>query len=768
MGKRFSHISLIAFFGLTGLAVAEPVRDISVSGNARFEAETAVNYLTFKIGDNPSPKDIDDSVKALLRSGVFSDAEIRSDGLGNYAVRIKENPVVAKVYFEGNDRFDDKTLQEEILIESGGMLTESKIKSSLIRLRDIYKKSGRYAAKIEPFVVEREDNRVDFIFKINEGEIVYIQDITFIGNKRFSDSRLRQVIESKEDAWWRFFTSNTSYDGDRLAVDKSRLTEFYRKNGFADFSVESGTAELNSERDAFILKFSVNEGKRYKINAIRIEDNLTDTPQEELFEYVKQEEDDYFNADKITESEDDLVLFLSERGYPFVDAQGVVTRLQGGDDAKLDITYRISEGPPAYVERIDIKGNSRTVEDVIRRRLFVAEGDPLNRSLLEKSKRQLRGTGFFKELEVLEKEGSQPGYKNLDIKVEEQSTGDITFGAGFSTVDNILGEISLSERNFLGQGQYVRVAALFSGRREEFDFGFTEPYFLGRDLSAGFDLFHITTNFRQEASFDERNSGFVLRSGFRVGEDLTLRPRYKLNSSEITLRNSNVSQIVQDTAGRGNLIGSSVGYELAYDQRDDFLEPTSGYAFSVNQDISGLGGDIKALKSVGTGTLYYTPLEDFTFSWQFEGGSVFAFGGYDLRILDRYFIGGNSFRGFEVAGIGPRFIPNDPTQFNDDPIGGAYYGVLRSELAVPLPGLDDFGMAGAFFNDIGSLWGVQNTPNVGTEGRIEKDTALRASAGFGLKWRSPMGPIRLDFSVPFLKKRYDRTQVFQFNAGSSF
>jgi outer membrane protein insertion porin family len=291
---------------------------------------------------------------------------------------------------------------------------------------------------------------------------------------------------------------------------------------------------------------------------------------------------------------------------------------------------------------------------------------------------------------------------------------------------------------------------------------------MGRELAGGFDVYHITSNYRQEASFQERNSGFVLRSGFKLAEDLNLSPRYRLNADEVTNLTDNVSAVVRDSANRGQLIGSSLGYELSYDKRDDFINPTAGYVLQLNQDASGLGGDVKAVKSIATAKYFYTPITDFTFAWGLEGGAVVPLSGYDLRIIDRNLLGGQSFRGFDVAGLGPRFIPAPGTNFNNDAVGGQYFTVLHSELGFPLPGLDDLGMAGVLFNDTGSLWGVGNKPNLGTQGTIKDDTALRSSVGFGLKWRSPVGPIRLDFSHPFLKKKYDQTQLFLFSAGSSF
>ena len=733
MKKRY--FSLLACLSLLPTTLyAEIVKSFDVKGNTRLDREAVINYLPFSIGDNPDVQKVDTGVKALLASDLFSNVVITSDGTGKYLIDVTENPIIAKIYFEGNDRYDDETLSSEILIREGAMLTESRVKASLLRLQELYKKSGRYAAEVTPKIIEKDDNRVDFIFEVSEGDVVYIEDISFIGNSAFTDSELRKVIDSKEDHWWRFFSSNSTFDEDRLALDKSKLVEFYEGKGFADFIVESATAELTSEKDAFIMKFVLSEGVRYEIDNVTIDDHFTTVSKEDIFEHIDQENGDYYNKKTIRKNEEDIVLFLSDAGYPFVNVRGEINRT---DQDKLDIKYVISEGAPAYVNRIDIAGNSRTIDNVIRRKLSIVEGDPLNRSLIEKSERDLRGTGYFSKVDLLERPTGEAGSVDMRIDVEEQSTGDITFGVGFSTIDSVLGEISLTERNFLGKGQYVRVGALMSGRREELDFGFTEPYLFGRDVAGGFDLFHTTNDFSNEASFNERNTGLVLRSGFLAAEDLTVRPRYRINYNLLENIPDTASAIVRDSADRGGLISSSVGFEAVYDKRDDFLIPTEGYMLRLNQDVSGVGGDVKAAKTVASGKVYYTPVEQYTFSMELEGGAVIPFGGYNLRIIDRHLLGGASFKGFEVAGVGPRFTGGG----NNDAIGGSYFAMLRSELNIPLPGLDDFGMSGALFNDTGTLWDIDALPSGVTASQIEDDAAIRSVVGFGLKWNSPMGPI---------------------------
>ena len=751
--------------GFVQVLNAEPIKDIYVSGNSRLDKEAIINYLPFNVGDNPSREQVDSGVKALLRSDLFSNVKIASNGQGIYKISVVENPIIAKIYFEGNDRYDDETLGSEVVLREGAMLTEARVKTSLLRLRELYTKSGRLQASITPEMVEHDDNRIDFIFKITEGEVVYVENINFLGNHAFSDSKLRAMIETSEDAWWRFFSSSSTYDEDRLSLDKSKLMEFYQQKGYIDFAIESATAELNAERDGFVVKFVVNEGKRYSINNVRVNDSLTSVDKQEIFDEIDQSKGDYYNRSDVRKNEEDIVLLLSDKGYPFVDVQGNVKRT--GDDT-IDLVYDITETAPAYIERIEVSGNSRTLEEVIRRRLSIVEGDPLNRSLLQKSERDLRATGYFSKADFIERPGSQDGKVNMTVDVEEQSTGDVTFGVGFSTNDGPLGEISLSEKNFLGKGQKVRVGALLSGRREEFDLSFTEPYLFGRDLSGGVDLYHTTSNYRQEASFEEQSSGFVLRSGFMIIDDLSLSPRYRLNFDEIKNLASNVSAVIQDSANRGGLVGSSLGYEVVYDKRDDILAPTEGYILRLNNDLSGFGGDVKAAKAVVSGRILYTPVSNFTFSFEGESGAVVPFSNYDLRIIDRHLLGGASFRGFEVAGLGPRFIPAAGQVLNDDAVGGSYFSVARSELTFPIFGLEDSGISGAVFNDTGSLWGLDNIPNLNSQGVVKKRASLRSSVGLGINWVSPVGPIRLDFTQPFLKEDYDRTEIFRFSGGSRF
>jgi len=766
--KRFCCLVVIFSF-FTQILSAEPVKNITIYGNNRLDQQAIINYLPFNIGDNPTRIQIDSGIKALLASDLFANVQISSDGNGIYQVNVVENPIISHIYFENNDRYDDEALSAEITLREGAMLTEARIKSSLQRLRELYTKSGRLQASITPEVIEHDDNRVDFIFKINEGAVIYVEDIGFVGNEAFSDSKLKSIIETSENAWWRFFTSTTTYDEDRLAFDKSKLSEYYQEKGYIDFSVEAATAELNSERDGFILKFVVNEGKRYHVNSVIVNDTVTTINKDAIYDLIDQSEGDTYNRNDVRENEEDIVLKLSEEGYPFIDVLAHIKRINSD---KVDLIYDIVETDPAYIERINVTGNVRTLDRVIRRRLSIVEGDPLNRSLLAKSKRDLRGTGYFSKADFVERPGSTKGSVNMNIDVEEQSTGDVTFGVGFSTNNGPLGEISLSERNFLGRGQKVRVSAMLSGRREEVDFSFTEPFLFGRDLSGGFDIYHTTSNFRQESSFEEQSSGFVLRSGFLAAKDLTFKPRYRLNFDEISNLEPGVSAIIQDSADRGGLVGSSIGYELVYDKRDDFIAPSEGFLLRLNNDFSGLGGDVKAVKAIASGTVFYTPANDFTFSFEVEGGAIMPFGGYDLRIIDRNLLGGASFRGFDIAGIGPRFIADRSLpanqNLNDDAIGGRYFTVVRSELSFPIPWLEDAGISGALFNDTGSLWGLNSLPSVAGQGTVERDSTIRSSVGLGINWRSPVGPIRLDFARAIVKEDYDRTQFFRFSAGSRF
>jgi outer membrane protein insertion porin family len=735
------------------------IQKIVVSGTNRLDADTVKSYIALHEGDSYSIQKIDRSLKALYGIGLFSDVKITPQGSTLY-LDVKENPIVNHIGFEGNSRYDDEALKKEILLKPRAVYTKAKIQADTQRLMDLYRKAGRYSTTVTHKLVELDQNRLDVVFQVGEGDVNYIEKIKFMGNEAFSESNLRDQIDMREDRWWRFLSSSTTYDEDHMAVDKERLRQFYLSKGYADFQVISAVSELTEDKKGFEITYTIKEGNRYNINHVTVDSKLSGLNAKDLKDDLLVNDGDSFNMSLIQKSIDAMVIHAGRLGFPFVE---IIPNIQkDAEGKKIDITLQVVEGRPVYVERIDIEGNVRTLDKVIRREFTLAEGDAFNRARLERSKRNLRGLGFFENVEILEQAGSTPDRVVLKVKVKEMSTGDITFGVGYSTTDSVLGQVSLTERNLLGTGQYVRASGALSGRRQEVDLSYTDPYFLDKQVAAGVDLFHVTNNYQDEASYDERNTGFGLHLGFDLGEFLKIKPYYRFSIDEISNIAPDASAIVRDAEGKYS--SSAIGYDLVYDRRDDIIQPTSGYLLSYKQDLIGLGGDVKALKSRMNGVYFYTPFEQYTFSFNIEGAVMGTFGGYKPRILDRYLIGGNTFRGFQVAGIGPRALATSKT--NDDALGGNYYLVSRNELSFPLSGLDELGISGALFSDVGSLWGVNNISS--SLGNYHDDMGLRASAGVGIKWASPMGPIRLDFAQPFVKKSYDKTEIFRFSAGSQF
>jgi outer membrane protein insertion porin family len=716
------------------------------------------SYLDLGVGEAYSVQKLDRSLKALYGTGLFADVRITPQG-STLHVQVKENPLVNRVAFEGNDRYDDEALKKEVLLKPRAIYTKAKVQADTQRILDLYRRAGRYATTVTPKIIELDQNRFDVVFEVVEGEVNYVEKINFIGNSAFSDASLRDQVDMREDRWWRFLSSSTTYDEDRMAVDKERLRQFYLSKGYADFQIASAVSELTQDQKGFIITYVLKEGNRYNINKITVDSKISALDPSVFLDDLLIDDGDSFNMSLIQKSVDAMVIHGGRVGYPFLD---VIPNIQkNAEDKKVDITLSLVEGRPLYVERIDIEGNVRTLDKVIRREFTLAEGDAFNRARLERSKRNLRALGFFENVEITEQAGSSPDRVVLNVKVKEMSTGDITFGVGYSTTDSVLGEVSLTERNLLGTGQYVRASGGLSGRRQEVDLSYTDPYFLDKNIAAGVDLFHVTNDYQDEASYDEKNTGFGLRLGFDLGEFLKIKPYYRFSIDEISNIDTDASLIIKDAEGR--YVSSAVGYELVYDRRNDVMQPTGGYLLGYKQDVIGLGGDVKALKSRVNGTYYYTPYDQYTFSFGLEGAVMGAFGGYKSRVLDRYLIGGNSFRGFQVAGIGPRALSTATT--NDDALGGNYYLVSRNELSFPISGLEELGISGALFSDVGSLWGINN---IRSGVAVNDDAAIRASAGIGVKWASPMGPIRLDFAQPFIKKSYDKTEVFRFSAGSQF
>ena len=728
------------------------ISKIRVEGNQRVEYGTVLSYMVIKPGDIYDPARVDRSLKALYATGLFADVTMHTEG-DVLVVHVVENPIINRLAFEGNSRLSDDTLQQEIQSRARVVYSRAKVERDVSRILELYRRSGRFAATVQPKVIQLPENRVDLVFEIHEGGVTLIEKINFVGNHAFGDDTLRGVILTKETRWYKFFSTDDTYDPDRLSFDRELLRRFYLKNGYADFRVVSAVAELAPHRDRFYITFTVDEGKRYKFGKIGVETHLRDLDVKELRKLVTTREGDWYNAEAVESVIDDMTDFAGRYGYAFVDIQPDVKR--NPEAGTIDLTYVVNEGRRVYVERIDITGNTRTLDKVVRREMRLIEGDAFNTARLRLSQRKIRNLGFFEKVDVDNVPGSAPDRTVVKVHVEEKSTGELQIGAGYSTTEGVLGNFSIRERNYLGRGQDVNLTLLLSQRTQQIDFGFTEPYFLDRKISAGFDIFDMVRNNQTQSQYDQDSLGLTLRSGYLVSENLRQTWHYTIRRDNITNIASTASVFIK--AQSGVTTTSEIGQTLLYDRRNDRFDPTDGYYLEFGTDYAGLGGDVDYARATGQVGYFYPFAADWTGSATVRGGRIFGLNGKKVRLADRFFLGQESLRGFALSGIGPRDI------VTGDALGGNEYYDTSIELAFPLGLPKAFGVSGHAFLDAGTVTGVDDTgPTIVDSG------AIRASIGGGLSWKSPFGPVRADLGFPIKKEPSDRTEIFRFNFGTKF
>ena len=736
-----------------GAATAQEsmIESVLVEGNERIEAETVRSYMSIGPGDAYDSDAVNDSLKSLFETGLFADVTIRRDGSA-LVVRVLENPIINRVAFEGNDAIEDSELEAEIQLQPRAVYTRPRVQTDLQRLTEIYRRSGRFAVTIEPKVIQLPQNRVDLVFEINEGPVTEVEVINFLGNTRFSDSALRDEIQTVESAWYRFATSADTYDPDRLTFDRELLRRFYLANGYVDFRVVSAVAELTPDRSGFIVTFSLEEGERYRVAAIDIESRLRDLAPEDLLPIVEIEEGDWYDADQVEDTLVALTEVVGSRGYAFVDVSPVIE--PNREARTVDVTFEVDEGPRVYVERIEIVGNVRTLDEVIRREFRLAEGDAYNTALIRRSRQRIMNLGFFSQVDIESSEGTAADRTVLTVEVSEVPTGELSFGAGVSSAEGVLGDIGIRERNLLGRGQELRLGLTVSESRQEVDLSFTEPYFLDRDVAAGFDIFRRTVDLQDQSSFDRETIGFVLRAGYPLAERLRHTVSYTLRNDEVSDVSPSTSRFIREQEGETTT--SALSHTLDYDLRDSRIDPTDGYFIRAGQEVAGLGGDAQFLKHTLTYGHFYSVADGWVLAGIARAGHIFGFDD-DVRIVDRFFLGGRRLRGFEPSGVGPRDAETD------DALGGNTFYSLTGELGFPLGLPDELNLRGAIFTDIGSLFSIDDT---GPE--LLDESSPRLSIGAGINFRSPLGPIRLDFARALVKEDFDRTESFRFSFGTRF
>ena len=735
-------------------AAGTRITAVQIQGNVRAELDTIRSYLQLKEGEAYDPAAADRSLKALFATGLFADVTLDMQG-STLVVKVTENPILNRVAFEGNKKIDDDKLRDEVQSKARQVFTRARVQSDVERILAIYRRGGRYNATVEPKIIRLEQGRVDLVFEINEGDVTGIKRITFIGNEHFSDGSLRGKIKTVESAWWRFLSSDDRFDPDRLNLDRELLRKYYLSRGYADFRVDSAVAELSPSRDGFFVTFTIHEGERYKYGKIDVTSRFQGLDVDTLKGYLLMQEGEWYDADEVDKTQTAMADAVGTLGYAFVDVRPNIRRNR--DQLTIDITFDVQEGPRVYVERIDITGNTRTLDKVIRREFRLAEGDAFSTAKVRRSQQRLKNLGFFEKIDIQAAPGSTADKTNLQVSVTEQSTGEISFGAGFSSTGGILGDIQLRERNLLGKGQDARVGLSIGTLSSLIDLSFTEPYFMDRAVAAGFDIFSTTNNRQAIASYDDSSVGFALRTAWALTEHTSQTVRYTLRDTNIYNVQPFASLVVQSQAGES--LTSEISNTIAWDTRDQRLNPTKGILVRNTVAFAGPPGDNDYVRVTADATYYQTIIDEVVGSVGASVGYISPYNNSVLRLTNRFFIGGDSLAGFAVGGIGPRDANTS------DSLGGQYYYTALGEMSFPLGLPKEIPLLGKVFVDAGSLWGGGTSL---TGASVLDDSSMRVATGLGVQWISPFGPVRVDYTFPIVYQPFDKTQAIRFSFGTRF
>jgi outer membrane protein insertion porin family len=770
-------------------ALAQSASSIVVEGNRRVESETIRSYF----GSGPlTPSQIDAGLKGLYGTGLFQDIQIRQAG-GRLIVTVIENPVINRIAFEGNIKAKDEQLLGEIQSKPRGTLSRPMVQSDTQRIIEQYRRNGRFNVAVVPKIIELPNNRVDLVFEVNEGKKTGVKSIRFVGNRYYSDFRLKDIIKTTETNLLSFLKSSDVYDPDRIEADRDLLRRFYLKHGFADVRILSAVGEFDPSVNAFIVTFTIEEGERYTFGVVDIQSNVRAVDAASVAGKLRAKSGAVYNAEAVEKSVEAISVDVARRGYPFA-----VVRPRGERDfeaRKVNVAFVVDEGPRAYIERIQIRGNTRTRDFVIRREFDLAEGDAYNRALVDRAERRLKNLGYFKSVKITNEPGTSPDRVVINVEVEEQSTGEFSISGGYSTADGWLGEVSVGERNLLGRGQAARAAVQYGQRAKGFELSFVEPYFLDYRMALGLDVFAKQTTGQDFTSYDTQTIGGAVRLGFELREDLTLQLRYSIYQQELTLQDgfsscystvpwlpgvsngpasncTNVSIVpslpVRLSFNQGAQLTSMAGYSLIYNTLDNNRNPTAGIRGELKQEFAGLGGDANFIRSTGDIRFFHEVFPDFIGSLRLQAGNISSWGSNNqLRFNDQFQGGPNLVRGFRQNGFGPRDVTSYTTQ---DAIGGTNFWAASVELQIPLHFIPkDVGIRAAIFADAGSVWNYRGPTSVPGETMLFEDSKLiRTSVGAGLVWDSPFGPLRFDYAIPLTKEGYDIVQEFRFGGGTRF
>ena len=728
---------------------------IRIEGNQRVEDATVLSYAGLPAGGSLSSAEVNVALQNLVGSGLFRDVQVDPQGR-TLVIRVDEYPTVNRISIEGNRRIPDEALLETVGTQPRRVFSPTQAQADAAAIADAYRQGGRVSVAVEPRIIEREDNRVDVVFEVSETRVVEIERLSFVGNREFNDGRLRRVLETKQAGLLRTFVRRDSLVTERLDLDRQLLTDFYRSRGYVDFEVLSVNSEITRERDAFLVTFNVREGQQFRIGNVGVTSEVTGLDASRYAGLVNVGRGVIYSPQTI----DRVIARIEDRarrdGYSFVRVDPRVTR--NDRTLTLDVDFTIVRGPRLFVERIDIEGNATTQDRVIRRQFDTVEGDPFNPREIRAAAERLRALGYFSDVQVETREGSSEEQTIIDVAVEEQPTGSLSLGGSYAAGAGVAFQVGFRETNFLGRGQSLDFQLSNGASNSNSSLTFYEPALLGRDLGYRFSVFYLSTDLLN-SDYNTERVGISTGIDFPMGEYTRTSLRYSFVRTDIGITAS-TSPTVLVEAARGEEFASSVGYTVDYDTRGKGLDPDRGFYLTFGQDFAGLGGDAEYVRTTfAAGAEQRLSRSDILLTAQMEAGYIHGLGDYSTRVTDRFFTSSSEFRGFRSRGIGPR--QGDVQE--GDPLGGDAYAIARFEASAPLPVPEEYGLTGAVFADVGSVWSLDSAV-----GEVSDDAALRAAAGVSLIVRSPLGPLRFDFAKALAKEEYDRSQGFNFSIATNF
>ena len=756
---------LILSFSQTAQAQSYFFSKFEVSGNQRIEGNTILSYAGLTRGETISAGALNTAYRNILASGLFESVDMEPMG-DTLNIVVVELPTLNKIVFEGNKLLKTTALLKGIRSQPRRIFNALTAEQDAARVVDAYVQKGRLAARVNPKAILRSDNRVDLVFEVFEGGLVEIERLSFVGNKTYSERRLRRVLQTKQAGILRSIISKDVFIADRIDYDKQLLSDFYASRGFVDFTITNVASELSRERDGIFITFMIQEGQQFSLGEVTVASDLEKVNIEAFGSAISVDTGDIYSPLNIETDIGRLERFALLQGHDFLRVEPRITR--NDRELKLDIEYKLSDGPRVFVERIDIKGNATTLDRVIRRQFKVVEGDPFNPREIRQSAERIKALGFFAQSKVQPREGSSPKRVIIDVLVTEKPTGSLGFGGTYASTTGIGAELSFKERNFLGRGQLIGITLSTAKTNKKLEFSFSDPAFLSRDLSAGIELAHASYNY-DNASYDSSSTSLSPSVGFPLTEYSALGLSYNISTSEVATGLSSsivISDTVKAEIAKGDVTNSSISYLYTYDTRQKGLNTNSGVLFRFSQEIGGFGGDNSFVKTTFK-TLSEAKVlaEEVTLSATLEGGTM-SFKKGSSRVNDRYSLGSSQMRGFASQGLGPR-ERSTTSGLYDDALGGKNYAVARFEAKFPLGIPNEYGLTGGVFYDAGSLWGLE-APVISNGKVMYEKFKLRQTLGFSLFWTTPIGPLRFNFMDVLKSEVFDKTESFELTVSSSF